>query len=71
VFPQRQCVSDVSNHALILEVVGDHRKLVALEQILESYGILEIVAHRQGALERASGVKRLPEDQRVHASGAG
>ncbi|APD48774.1 acetolactate synthase small subunit [Synechococcus sp. CS-602] len=52
----RANVIDVSNHALILEVVGDPGKLVALEQILESYGILEIVRTGKVALERASGV---------------
>ena len=52
----RANVVDVADNALILEVVGDPGKLVALEQILESYGILEIVRTGKVALERASGV---------------
>ncbi|MCP9884840.1 acetolactate synthase small subunit [Synechococcus sp. ATX 2A4] len=52
----RANVVDVADNALILEVVGDPGKLVAIEQILESYGILEIVRTGKVALERASGV---------------
>jgi len=52
----RANVVDVADNALILEVVGDPGKLVALEQILESYGMLEIVRTGKVALERASGV---------------
>ena len=52
----RANVVDVADNALILEVVRDPGKLVALEQILESYGILEIVRTGKVALERASGV---------------
>ena len=52
----RAKVVDVSDEALILEVVGDPGKLVALEQLLKPYGILEIARTGKVALERASGV---------------
>jgi len=68
----RANVVDVADNALILEVVGDPGKLVAIEQILESYGILEIVRTGRVALERASGVntaflKVSASDKRVPA----
>jgi acetolactate synthase-1/3 small subunit len=37
-------------------VVGDPGKLVALEQVMEGYGILEIARTGRISLERASGV---------------
>ncbi|CAK6697387.1 acetolactate synthase small subunit [Synechococcus sp. CCY9201] len=52
----RANVIDVGETALTLEVVGDPGKLVAIEQILETYGILEIARTGKVALERASGV---------------
>ena len=52
----RANVVDVADHALTLEVVGDPGKLVALEQVMESYGILEIARTGRISLERASGV---------------
>ncbi|KGG15568.1 MULTISPECIES: acetolactate synthase small subunit [unclassified Prochlorococcus] len=52
----RAKVVDVSNNALTLEVVGDPGKLVALEKLLEPYGILEIARTGKVALERASGI---------------
>jgi len=52
----RARVVDVADEALTLEVVGDPGKLVALEQLLEPYGILEIARTGRVALERASGV---------------
>ncbi|MCP9817840.1 acetolactate synthase small subunit [Vulcanococcus limneticus] len=52
----RAKVVDVADTALTLEVVGDPGKLVALEQVLQSYGILEIARTGKVALERASGV---------------
>jgi len=52
----RAKVVDVADDALTLEVVGDPGKLVALERLLESYGILEIARTGKVALERASGV---------------
>ena len=68
----RANVVDVADNALILEVVGDPGKLVAIEQILEAYGILEIVRTGRVALERASGVntaflKVTASDKRVPA----
>ena len=47
---------DVSDIALTLEVVGDPGKLVALEKLLEPYGILEIARTGKIALKRSSGV---------------
>ena len=52
----RAKVVDVADEAMTLEVVGDPGKLVALEQLLEAYGILEIARTGKVALERASGV---------------
>ena len=52
----RAKVVDVADDALTLEVVGDPGKLVALERVLESFGILEIARTGRVALERASGV---------------
>jgi acetolactate synthase-1/3 small subunit len=52
----RAKVVDVADDALTLEVVGDPGKLVALERLLEGYGILEIARTGKVALERASGV---------------
>jgi acetolactate synthase I/III small subunit len=68
----RAKVVDVADDALTLEVVGDPGKLVALERLLESYGILEIARTGKVALERASGVntellKATVSDKRVPA----
>ena len=52
----RAKVVDVSDMALTLEVVGDTGKLVALEKLLEPYGILEIARTGKIALKRSSGV---------------
>ena len=52
----RAKVVDVSYDALTLEVVGDPGKLVALEKLLEPFGILEIARTGKIALERASGI---------------
>ena len=52
----RAKVVDVSDEALILEVVGDPGKLVAIEKLLSPYGILEIARTGKIALERASGI---------------
>jgi len=52
----RANVVDVSDNALTLEVVGDPGKLVALEKLLEPYGILEIARTGKIALKRSSGV---------------
>ncbi|MFO7630438.1 MAG: acetolactate synthase small subunit [Prochlorococcaceae cyanobacterium] len=52
----RAKVVDVADDAMTLEVVGDPGKLVALEQLLESFGILEIARTGKVALVRASGV---------------
>ena len=52
----RAKVVDVADQALTIEVVGDAGKLVAIENVLESYGILEIARTGRIALERASGV---------------
>ena len=52
----RAKVVDVSDNALTLEVVGDPGKLVALEKLLEPYGIIEIARTGKVALKRASGI---------------
>ena len=52
----RAKVVDVADQALTLEVVGDPGKLVALEQLLRPFGILEIARTGKVALQRASGV---------------
>ena len=52
----RAKVVDVADQALTIEVVGDPGKLVAIENVLESYGILEIARTGRISLERASGV---------------
>ncbi len=52
----RAKVVDVSDVALTLEVVGDPGKLVALEKLLEPYGIMEIARTGKIALKRSSGV---------------
>ena len=52
----RAKVVDVADHALTIEVVGDPGKLVALENVLSVYGILEIARTGRISLERASGV---------------
>jgi len=52
----RAKVVDVADEALTLEVVGDPGKLVALEKLLQPYGILEIARTGKVALERTSGV---------------
>jgi len=52
----RAKVVDVADDAMTLEVVGDPGKLVALERLLENYGILEIARTGKVDLERASGV---------------
>ena len=52
----RAKVVDVADQALTIEVVGDPGKLVAIENVLASYGILEIARTGRISLERASGV---------------
>ena len=52
----RARVVDVADQALTIEVVGDPGKLVAIENVLASYGILEIARTGRISLERASGV---------------
>jgi acetolactate synthase-1/3 small subunit len=52
----RAKVVDMADQALTIEVVGDPGKLVAIENVLESYGILEIARTGRISLERASGV---------------
>ncbi|GCE65177.1 acetolactate synthase small subunit [cyanobiont of Ornithocercus magnificus] len=52
----RAKVVDIADATLILEVVGDPGKLVALERLLTPFGICEIARTGKVALERASGV---------------
>ena len=52
----RAKVVDLADEELTLEVVGDPGKLVALENLLAPYGILQIARTGKVALERSSGV---------------
>ncbi|WP_320664829.1 acetolactate synthase small subunit [Prochlorococcus sp. MIT 1223] len=52
----RAKVVDVSDEALVLEVVGDPGKLVTIEKIMAPYGIIEIARTGRVALKRASGI---------------
>ncbi len=52
----RTKVVDVAEDALTLEVAGDPGKLLALEQVLAPFGILQIVRTGKIALERSSGI---------------
>lgn len=52
----RARVVDVSDDSLILEVVGDPGKLVAIEKMLQKFGIREIARTGKISLVRESGV---------------
>nr|YP_009243891.1 acetohydroxyacid synthase small subunit [Sporolithon durum]AMK96133.1 acetohydroxyacid synthase small subunit [Sporolithon durum] len=52
----RAKVVDISTHYLILEVTGDPGKMVAIEQLLTEYGIVEIARTGKISLTRASNV---------------
>tara|TARA_B100000700_G_C14993973_1_gene832798 strand:- start:270 stop:785 length:516 start_codon:yes stop_codon:yes gene_type:complete len=52
----RAKVVDFADEALTIEVVGDPGKLVAIEKLLNPYGIIEIARTGKIALKRASGV---------------
>ena len=52
----RARVVDVSRESVTLEVVGDPGKLVAIEQMLKPFGVLEIARTGKIALIRESGV---------------
>ncbi|KAL6197293.1 hypothetical protein ACLB2K_032902 [Fragaria x ananassa] len=47
---------DVSDHTITLELSGDLNKMVALQKLLEPYGLCEIARTGRVALERGSGV---------------
>ncbi len=50
----RSHIIDVSNQALIIEVTGDSNKIQAIIEMLEPYGILEVVRTGLVALERGN-----------------
>nr|YP_009295813.1 acetohydroxyacid synthase small subunit [Schimmelmannia schousboei]AOM64748.1 acetohydroxyacid synthase small subunit [Schimmelmannia schousboei] len=52
----RAKVVDIANEYLILEVTGDPGKMVAIEQLLNQYGIVEIARTGKISLVRASNV---------------
>nr|YP_009314084.1 Acetohydroxyacid synthetase small subunit [Izziella formosana]SCW22338.1 Acetohydroxyacid synthetase small subunit [Izziella formosana] len=52
----RARIVDISKTFMILEVTGDPGKIVALEQLLSQYGIVEIARTGKIALTRASNV---------------
>lgn len=52
----RAKVVDMANKYLILEVTGDPGKMVAIEQLLKQYGIVEIARTGKISLTRASNV---------------
>ena len=52
----RAKVVDIAQYCLILEVTGDPGKMVAIEQLLTRYGIVEIARTGKISLTRASNV---------------
>jgi acetolactate synthase-1/3 small subunit len=52
----RANVVDVSENSLTVEVTGDPGKIITLQQLLEPYGIIEIVRSGKISIEREFGI---------------
>ena len=63
----RANVIDVANDSVIVEVVGDEEKVGALQNILDPYGVLEVM--RTGVVAMTRGMKSGRSDSRRNGGG--